>query len=149
MHGVEISPQNCCPFLKAQILTLQDVIARSMIFLILHDLVVLHFIYFFPINFFNSQGSVIVTFTITFSSSSQINNLTNAINEGKIGNLLVSLVKIVNNMGKYNLWQAYAACTSPNSTPARAYNYLQVEIVTKTRNDLARIDLILIFKVFG
>ena len=54
----------------------------------------------FPFSF-NSQGSVIVSFTITFSSSSHIGYLTNAINDGKIGNLFVSLVKIVNNMGKY------------------------------------------------
>ena len=98
-----------------------------MIFLILHGLVVLHFIYFFPVNFFDSQGSVIVTFTITFSSSSEINNLTNAINEGKIGNLSVSLVKIVNNMGTYNLWQAYVACTSPTRLQPVLYNYLQAE----------------------
>ena len=48
----------------------------------------------------NRRGSVIVTFTITFPSSNQIINLTNAIKEGKIGNLSVSLVKLVNKMGK-------------------------------------------------
>ncbi|XP_028415638.1 uncharacterized protein LOC114539003 [Dendronephthya gigantea] len=45
-----------------------------------------------------SKGSVIISFTITFATSSHINNLTNAINEGKIGNLSVSLVEIVNNI---------------------------------------------------
>lgn len=55
------------------------------------------------INLFllNSQGSVIVSFTVTLLSSDHIDVLQNAIDGGAIGNLSVSLLKIINKMGRW------------------------------------------------
>lgn len=55
------------------------------------------------INLFllNSQGSVIVSFTVTLLSSDHIDVLQNAIDGGGIGNLSVSLLKIINKMGRW------------------------------------------------
>lgn len=55
------------------------------------------------INLFllNSQGSVILSFTVTLLSSDHIDVLQNAIDGGAIGNLSVSLLKIINKMGRW------------------------------------------------
>lgn len=51
--------------------------------------------------FYFSQGSVIVSFTITFPGAKTIQDIINAIEDGKLGNLSISVIKIINNMGKF------------------------------------------------